>query len=172
MTLRTGSYGWAFERLETEGKYMSRLASRLVGTATALLVTASLGIAVASGPASAATGAQCAGFKGTVKGVGTLTKCTNPAATGGKGNAVMNLAKSTGKITWNKTGTTAWKFTYKAPKAAKGCAAGTSQFDISGTVTGGTGAAVKSLPKGHKISASLCVGKTGITLKPGTVFKF
>jgi hypothetical protein len=110
-----------------------------------------------------------------------LTGCTVPAATGGKGTAVLNFKNVkaiTGKITWTKTGTTTLKIAATAgskaqtavcvTKAGKGASAEVA----TGTVTGGTGAALKGIPKGGKFSETICFSsKLVLTLYPGTKVK-
>jgi hypothetical protein len=111
-----------------------------------------------------------------VKGVGTVTNCTDAANTGGSGKIVFNTAKLNGVITWNKTGTTTLTIKYSVPAtdepetAAHSCPKGTEVL-ITGVVTGGTGAAVKSIPKGSKVSAEVCA-KTSVTLELGSFFVF
>ena len=106
----------------------------------------------------------------------TLTNCTNPKATGGKGTGVVTFkaigqtSKVAGKITWNKTGTTTFSLSSKAaPKSVK-CPKGTVGFTTVGKVLGGTGAALKLIPKGSPYSETVCAntttGKT--TMAPGT----
>ncbi len=105
----------------------------------------------------------------------TLTKCTNPKATGGKGTAVVNFkavgenSSVKGKITWNKTGTTTFTLTTKPGKKPNKCPKGTVLFVSNGKVTGGTGAAKTLIPKGspysHPVCANTTTGKT--TLLPG-----
>src|SRR4029079_19022328 len=101
-----------------------------------------------------------------LKGTGSVSKCTNPTATGTSGKLLINIAKKTGKVTWNKTGTSTFTITYTPVKTPKGklCAKGSTQIVFAGKVTGGTGAAVKAIPKGQKITANVCVGKA-VTLK-------
>jgi len=50
------------------------------------------------------------------------------------------------------------------------CPKGTELL-ITGVVTGGTGAAVKSIPTGSKVSAEVCA-KTNVTLELGSFFVF
>jgi hypothetical protein len=106
----------------------------------------------------------------------TLTNCTNPKATGGKGTATVTFkaigqkSKVAGKITWNKTGTTTFSLlTVPASKSIK-CPKGTTAFATAGKVLGGTGAALKLIPKGSPYSETVCAntttGKT--TMAPGT----
>jgi hypothetical protein len=107
----------------------------------------------------------------------TLTGCTNPKATGGKGTGVVTFkalnagsSKVAGKITWNKTGTTTFSLSSKAGKTPNKCPKGTVLFLSTGKVLGGTGAALKLIPKGSPYSESVCAntttGKT--TMAPGT----
>jgi hypothetical protein len=140
-------------------------------TAAALVVPASLTGWVLAGPASAtAAPVTCS----TLSGAGltsTLSNCTDAANTGGKGSAVSKVGKGTSGTTtikWNKTGTTTLSFTYTVVKANK-CAKGLTEIVETGKVTGGTGAAIKSILKGQKTSATVCEGKTVALLK-GTKF--
>ena len=107
-----------------------------------------------------------------------LVACTNPTATGKTGKAVLNFKNVkaiTGKITWNKTGTTTLKIASKAGTAAqtatcvKAVGTGASSNVATGTVTGGTGAALKGIPKGSKFSEILCISaKVTLSLFPKT----
>ena len=136
-----------------------------------------------AGPASALTGTTCSSGKivfstKTFTATSPLTNCTNPAATGGKGTGVLNfkvVTAITGKITWNKTGTTTLKISSKAGSAAqnavcvKAVGAGATANVATGTVTGGTGAALKGIPKGSKYSETLCISKAvTLSLYPGS----
>jgi hypothetical protein len=145
-------------------------------TVLALVVPASLTAWAAAGVASAAAPATCAGLTSNLTGVGSLSKCTDPANTGGSGKIVANIGKKTAVVTWNKTGTSTFSLAYvsvtKDEKEAKGCAKGTTEILFAGAVSGGTGSAVKSIPKGQKVTSEVCVGKTSVTLEPGTVITF
>jgi len=148
-----------------------------------VLVLCSAG-SLAAGPfasmagASAAAPARCATLAATVKGVGTVTNCTDAANTGGSGKIVFNITKLTGVVTWNKTGTTTMKIAYSTPKVdepetpAHSCAKGSTELLITGVVTGGSGTALKSIPKGSKVSAEVCTTKTTVTNELGTFFVF
>jgi hypothetical protein len=150
---------------------------RFVAVVT-LVAAASIGTnALAStAGASAAAPARCATLVASLKGVGTVTNCTDAANTGGSGKLVFNITKLTGVVTWNKTGTTTLSIKYSAPKvdepetAAHSCPKGTELL-ITGVVTGGTGAALKSIPTGSKVSAEVCA-KTNVTLELGSFFIF
>ncbi len=128
--------------------------------------------------ASAATGTACTGAKTvtnvkTFKATTTLTGCTNPAATGGKGTEVINFKNTnaiTATITWNKTGTTLLKISEKSGPKVNKCPKGSLAEVVStGSVTGGTGAALKGIPKGSKFSESVCYNSGNVvTLYPGS----
>jgi hypothetical protein len=140
-----------------------------------------------AGSASAVTATTCAGAKTvnnlkTSVATTTLSTCTNPTATGGKGVEVTNfkvLTKITAKVTWNKTGTTTISLTEKAGSKAqtaacvKAVGAGAASVVSTGTVTGGTGAALKGIPKGSKFSETVCFNtKDVVTLFPKTKITF
>ena len=155
---------------------MHRLPHVRLGALTTVAVTGAvaIGAAFAAPAAAAAVKTACSSVTITTKGVGTLKKCTNPTGTGGSGKLVVNTKKSPypATFTWNKTGTTKASLTYgSAPKGApKVCPTGTIEIDVKGSVTGGTGAAIKSIPKGAKVSAKLCYKGTSLTLAPKTTF--
>ena len=142
-----------------------------------LIAAGSLTAIPFAGPASAVTATTCKGAK-TVTNVkaktstSTLTGCTNPTATGGKGTEIVNLkviTAITAKITWNKTGTTLLKITEKLGPKVNKCPKGTTMIVSAGSVTGGSGAALKSIPKGSKFSESVCYTPKGVvTLYPGS----
>jgi hypothetical protein len=106
----------------------------------------------------------------------TLTNCTNKAATGGSGVAIVNFKTSgtnstvTGKITWKGTGTTTFNLKTAVSKTLGKCPKGTVRFITTGKVTGGTGKAGTLIPKGSPYSENVCAntttGKT--TMEPGT----
>ena len=112
----------------------------------------------------------------------TMSVCTNPAATGGKGVMVTNfknLKKITATVKWNKTGTTTLSITQKKAtaaqisKCAKTVGKGASAASSSGVVTGGTGAALKGIPKGSKFSETVCYSaKSVVSLYPGSKIVF
>ena len=156
-----------------------------------------LAIAIATGitvvvplalPASAALkqSATCskltAGFVGkTLK--TTYSQCTPAALVAGAGSvsAVSKTGPNKGKLlqtlTWkNGKGTTTTTIKY-APAATKGkCATGTSRVTVTGSVTGGTGAAATIIKKGEPLTISICAVTSGTkignaSLEPGTKFK-
>ncbi len=135
-------------------------------------------------PVSATVGAQCKKLSDTSKG-STITfhvaQCTPVAVTGGSGSGPVSGTKpgqTSGtvnvKVTWaNHKGTTtaAVKF---APTTPGKCPAGTTRLKVTGTITGGSGTAVKTIKKGQAVSATACLNsKTQATsLEPGTTAKF
>ena len=151
---------------------MRRLPVRLIvlGLAASSMVAIPL-----SEAASAVTPVTCSKLsapapKGTTS-TATISGCTNVAATGGGGTQVTNITKLTFVITWNAgKGTTTAKIAYKAQPSKGKCPAGTvARIGATGTVTGGTGAALKAIPKGSKYSESVCYNKTNVTtIEPGT----
>jgi len=155
--------------------------------AVALAAGSLIAVPLASASSAAVVPTTCAGAK-TVNNLKafiattTLSVCTNPAATGGKGVEVTNfknLKKITAKVTWNKTGTTLISLTEKAGTKAqiaacvKAVGKGASAVVSAGTVTGGTGAALKGIPKGSKFSETVCFNtKDVVTLFPKTKIVF
>lgn len=150
---------------------MLRLSTRAAAIA-AMVVASSLGtVALTSGVASAsAPTVTCTKFSATVSGKATLGGCNDTKNTGGSGKEVANLKASTAVITWNKTGTTTTKYTYVTVKPDK-CPTGYSEVKETATVTGGTGAAVKSIPKGQVGVLLLCIKGSTITLLKGQQYK-
>jgi hypothetical protein len=146
--------------------------------------TMMLPIGMLANPASAAVTQPGKCAKLTTKTVGktttaTVSTCTPLAATGGKGVGTFN---STGapsgtvniNIKWaNGKGTTKTNIKF-VTQASKGkCAAGTtSRLKITGKVTGGSGAALKTFKVNQPVNGSVCVSAKGYVLEPGTALKF
>jgi hypothetical protein len=107
--------------------------------------------------------------KGTTS-TGTISGCSNVAATGGGGKQVTNITKKTAVITWNaKKGTTTFTISYKAGPKVNKCAKGSTLIVATGKVTGGSGAALKAIPKGSKYAESVCYdAKQNTSIEPGT----
>jgi hypothetical protein len=147
------------------------------GVLLAAAMVVSVGLIAA--PAGAAAGPQCGALTSKASGkntVITLSKCTPTTATGGSGGGTF--VSSTSKagtlnvtVTWVKGhGTTKGNVKFATAKGFGKCAKGTtSLFTISGSVTGGTGTAAKTIKTGQKITAAVCSAKAGLTLEPGTV---
>jgi hypothetical protein len=154
---------------------MQRLIRVRLGTVAAVVVTSAITVCALAVPADATIPqTACTNVTITTKGVGTLKGCNNAKQTGGSGKLVVNTKKApyTGTFTWNKTGTTKASLTYSGlKKGVKSvCPAGKTQINVTGKVTGGTGAALKGIPKGAKVSAKLCYKGTSLTLAPKTKF--
>jgi hypothetical protein len=157
---------------------------------TLVVAAGSLAAIPLASPAMAATGASCTKLVSpppkTVKGVATssstVSGCTPVAATGGSGKSVTQIGvKVAGKVetisttTWAAgKGTTTETITYAAASGPGKCPAGTSRLLSKATVTGGSGAALKAIPKGSKGQASVCVNSktSAATLEPGTKYTF
>ncbi len=106
----------------------------------------------------------------------TLSGCAPLSATGGSGKSVSTIAaKTTSKTTWaGGKGTTIQSVKYAVAKTQGKCAAGTAHYLITATTTGGSGAALKAIPKGSIGKSSVCVNKKTSkgTLEPGTKATF
>ena len=155
------------------------VSTRLIAVAVA---AGSLIMIPLAGPGSAAAvvGASCAklvsGPPTTVKGVAmsnsTVSSCLPLAATGGTGKSSTNLKTLISTTTWaGGKGTTIVKEKYKTVTGHNKCPSGTTLLELTGSVVGGSGAALKAMPKGQAVSDFLCLNtKTdGTTLEPGTV---
>jgi hypothetical protein len=117
----------------------------------------------------------------------TVSGCTPVAATGGSGKSVTQIGvKVAGKVvtlsttTWaGGKGTTVSTLTYKNGTKAqlavctKAVGKGALAIVSTGKITGGSGAALKAIPKGSTESATVCVtSKDVASLYPGTTWKF
>jgi len=137
-------------------------------------------IGLVASPAGAATGAQCTKSVATTNiksGIATdiLSGCTPVSATGGSGKVVVKITSPTSTVVWaGGKGTTIVKEAYKTGPKVNKCPKGTTLLVLSGSVVGGSGAALKAMPKGQAVSDFLCLNtKTdGTTLEPGTVSKY
>jgi hypothetical protein len=144
-----------------------------------LAATMVLSVGMLAAPAGATAGPQCAAL--TTKTVGskvtaTVSKCTPTTATGGSGSGVFTASTKTSgtfniTLTWATAhGTTKGNVKFSPAKGLGKCAKGTTtRLTITGSVTGGTGTAVKTIKAGQKVTASVCIGAKSDTLEPGTV---
>lgn len=125
------------------------------------------GVAGASAPT-----VTCTGFSANITGTGKLTGCNDTANTGGKGTIKTNITKSTTVVTWNGTGTTTSKYTDKAVTPNK-CKSPGIEIKETSTTTGGTGKALKSIPKGQVATLLVCENTKAktVTLLPGQKIK-
>ncbi|HXQ62310.1 MAG TPA: hypothetical protein VN796_08245 [Acidimicrobiales bacterium] len=130
-----------------------------------------------SGTAWAGGGTSCSTLTGNVTGTsGSLSGCTDTANTGGSGTfPISAFTSGSGTITWATGGTTTVTVTATVPKKDEkdphgSCAAGDTEFNVKGKVTGSTG--VGSSVKG-KIKGEVCLDASGnLSIEPGTVLKF
>ena len=105
-----------------------------------------------------------------------LSGCVNLAPSGTDVSTVnTKTAKATSKTTWvGNKGTTIQSVKYVTQKTLGKCAKGTIRLLVTATTIGGTGAALKAIPKGSVGKSSICENsKTSIgTLEPGTKSTF
>jgi len=116
-----------------------------------------------SGVAGAATGVTCTKIAGGIAGTtGTLSGCSDTANTGGKGTfPIAALTGGSGSITWNKTGTTALSGVTATATTINKCPSGSTEYEVSGNVSGGTGKALKSIKVGWTLQAFVCLTAKG-----------
>jgi hypothetical protein len=155
----------------------------LVRASMALMLAMGMAFAVAS-PASAVTQpGACkklttkSGSAGNI--VATVSQCTPLAATGGSGSGTFKAGQTSGTLSatlkWSKSkGTTSAKVKLTPQTTPGKCPTGTSRIKVTGSVTGGTGAAGRTFKKGQPVTGSVCANaKTGgASLEPGTSLKF
>ncbi len=156
----------------------------LAGVILAFPVAGALTFATQAQAASTATtGVSCSGLSGkvvlstdsaTIK----LTKCNDTANTGGSGTTKGSETSTTASITWKGKGTTTEDKvtnTSVSPDTCPTPTGGTQDIEelSTATVTGGTGAAKKSIKKGWTVQAYVCFdsGNSSISLLPGTDYK-
>ena len=152
---------------------MLRLCTRVAAIAAMVTVTSIGSLALASGVASASVPVvTCNTFTTNLSGTGTVTGCTLLAATGGRGT--VKTVSGKGTITWNKTGTTTTTAKDVVQKLDTKCTPKTDvEVLITSTVTGGTGAAIKSIKVGQTWTFYVCanVATKTVSLAPGQKFK-
>ena len=145
--------------------------------AAAMLTFPIGGTLVLSGTASAAspaTGVSCSKLGGSVSSTGAvkgkLSGCTDPANTGGSGTFKSQMGSTTGTVKWNGTGTTTATGITDTTVSPSTCPSSDTEVEVTGTISGGTGAAAKSIKKGWTFQAFICANPvTGaISLAPGT----
>ena len=133
-------------------------------------------------PVSAAVTTRCATrvvqTSAQPRGVGTsvaiLGGCTPVSATGGWGLSVTDLVTHVSTTTWAEhKGTTIEQVGAHAAPGPSRCPRATRLFVITGTVIGGSGAAMSVLPTGMGVSARVCVrAHAPATVEPGSFFRF
>lgn len=147
--------------------------------ATVVMAFPVLGTMAFAGAASAAAGGvSCTGLSGKVNTSTDAAKvklsgCSDTKNTGGSGKTEGSESSSTGKITWNGTGTTTLGSVTDTPVSDSTCPSGDIEEEETGTVTGGTGEAAKSIKKGWTQQAYVCFDPSGDTLSlaPGTTYQ-
>jgi hypothetical protein len=112
---------------------------------------------------------------GTIKVTSKLSGCVNLAPTATNASTVNTKTLSgTSKTTWaGGKGTTLQTVKYVIQKTLGKCPKGNLRIFVTSTVTGGTGAALKAIPKGSLGKTSICSDtKKGSTLEAGTKATF
>jgi hypothetical protein len=148
------------------------------------LAAGSLAMIPLSAPSGAASKVSCgaelsakpAATTGIIKVTAKLSKCINLAPTATDVSTVnTNKGTATAKTTWaGGKGTTLQSLSYKPATKVQGlgkCPPATTSARIFVTAksTGGTGAALKAIPKGSIGKTSVCERKDGTAiLEPGT----
>jgi hypothetical protein len=143
-----------------------------------ILLALSIGAMTAgwSGVAAATSGVACTKLSANYakSGNGTVSGCSDTANTGGMGTFPNSSVDSgEGTITWAAgKGTTRIEVTSSTMPTNSCPSPSTSEeFEVTGDVTGGTGAARKSIKKGWTLEEFVCWKGSGkITLAPGTTF--
>lgn len=147
----------------------------LAAVVMAFPIAGSLALA---GQAQAAAGVSCTGLSGKVNTSNDSAKiklsgCNDTKNTGGKGTTKGSQSSTTATITWNGTGTTTEDDVTNTPVSNSTCASGDIEEEATATVTGGTGAAAKSIKKGWTVQSFVCYDPTTskLSLAPGTTYQ-
>ncbi len=140
-----------------------------VGTSvvSTLLVAATLALGAMTGAAFAVTHATCKKLSGSATSSFTISTCSPTNAQYKTASAKSStLASGGGTLTWAPSKkTTVIKGTV-TNKGQGGCAVGSQEYDLSGTVTGGTATYTK---KGDIVKGRACLSPTAtLSLVPGT----
>jgi hypothetical protein len=158
--------------------FSKRIARILVVPAAVIIPASVTTVALTASVASAASDSvSCTKLTGTVNLSGKVTKgsltgCSDTAATSGSGTFPISDSEASAKITWKSTGTTTTSFKF-ASASKNGCtAANETEFVITGTVKSSTGKAAK-IAKGQPMSADVCFNSktNAVSLVPKTDFK-
>jgi hypothetical protein len=141
-----------------------------VAAVAALVVGAALSASALSGAASATTSAiHCGKLTGNVASTVTLSLCNGNTGGASKAMTVSTVAQN-GVITWANGKTTTVHLrppttTETDPTETKSCAAGTTEYELHGTVVADT---TGSATVGHGFHAEVCVdASNNVTLEPG-----
>jgi hypothetical protein len=120
-----------------------------------------------TGAAFAVTHATCKKLTGTATSTFTISSCS-PVNASYKSATAKSTALATGKgtLTWSPSKKTTAISATITSKGKGGCAVGSNEYDVSGTVTGGTATYTK---KGDSVKGRACLSPTGaLSLVPGT----
>jgi len=112
---------------------------------------------------------------GTITVTSTLSGCVNLAPTATNTSTVKTATLSgTSTTTWaGGKGTTIQSVKYAIQKTLGKCPKGNMRISVTATTTGGTGAALKAIPKGSVGKTSICSDtKKGSSLEAGTKATF
>jgi len=137
-----------------------------VGVVSAILVAASLSLVAMSGPAYAASSVTCKKVSGSISGTVTISLCSPVKAGYTSLSGLATKLVAGGPLTWSTSKKTTIIKTV-AKQTGTGCKAPAMEYDVSGTVTGGTAAYTKV---GDVVKGRACVNllaKT-VTLVPNT----
>ena len=173
---------WSAEHVAKGGHSIDRgLRMRrwiLAGVVMAFPIVGSVALAGQAQAAQPATGVSCKTLSGKVNlttNTATIkvSGCNDTKNTGGKGTSKGSESATTGTITWNGTGTTTLGSETNTPVSNSTCPSGDVEEQSSATVTGGTGAAAKSIKKGWTEQAFVCFDPSTsmLSLAPGTTFQ-
>ncbi len=149
---------------------MRRIIIAIAATA-ALAVPTSVAVVGGSAPAFAASSITCGSVKGTITGSVAISKClplTKAQKKTDKSASAPAASLATGgTLTWTSSGLTTVTSLSVASPGQGVCAAGSSEYDASGTVTGGNSDITHV---GDTVSVKACVKSKGgkISLAPGT----
>ena len=132
--------------------------------------------------ASAVTVVQCTsrvahapvGVDGALVSTSTLSGCTPFMSTGGWGKVVTNLETHISTTTWTGgRGTTVAEVTAHHASGPNRCPSGTALYVISGEITGGSGAMLRTVNVGTGVRVRVCLIKgQPATLEPGAAYEF
>jgi hypothetical protein len=133
---------------------------------TAMVISASLAMVAMSGAAYALSSVSCSTVSGTITTAFKISNCAPKNTLYVSASApISSLATGKGTITWLPSKKTTIISTTHTTKSPGGCGTGGTEYDIKGTVTGGTATYTK---KGDVISGRACVKGSNLSLVPGT----
>ena len=147
-----------------DGQVVLRYLLSSVGTTTTTTSTTTTTTVPSGGPVS------CAKVAGLATATVVVAKCTPSSKANAKATAAGSLVTGSGTLTWTKSGGTTIVAGSSTAVGQGGCKKGWTEWDVSGTVTGGTSAYTAT---GDPVSARLCESVTGkVALVAGTSATF